>query len=344
MELTLSDHQREIRDTFARLFESESTPDRVRSVEGPGIDETLWQTLVETGVPTFAVAEEFGGAGGDLLDLSLVVHEQGRRLGTVPLVETAVAARLLAALGERDLVQSLAGGERAAVALHPAVEGVASLVPNGGVVDRVIALDGSDLVVVARDNESKPERLSALGHAAVEDWYVGTGRPVDRTVIAMNSEASEQWHHAVDCWKVLQAALLVGVARAALDLAVEYAKERRAFDAPIGSFQALAHRLADAAVRVDGAELLARKAAWIADHDPGRREVSAAMAFCEAAEAAQVATRDGLHVFGGYGFTLEYDIQLYYQRAKAWALVYGPPAGEFERIGRLVADEGGATR
>ncbi len=130
---------------------------------------------------------------------------------------------------------------------------------------------------------------------------------------------------AVDEWRVLTAGALVGLAGAALELGVEYAKQRQQFGVPIGSFQALAHRLADVATAVEGAQLLAREAAWAADEGEADATSLARMAFLFAARAAQDTSAAALHVHGGYGFTLEYDVQLYLRRAKAWPLALGDP-------------------
>ena len=117
---------------------------------------------------------------------------------------------------------------------------------------------------------------------------------------------------AVDEWRVLTAGALVGLAGAALELGVEYAKQRQQFGVPIGSFQALAHRLADVATAVEGAQLLAREAAWAADE--GEADAVGAGAHgvpVRGAHGAQDTSAAALHVHGGYGFTLEYDVQLY---------------------------------
>ena len=103
---------------------------------------------------------------------------------------------------------------------------------------------------------------------------------------------------------------------------------------PIGSFQGIAHRLADTAAAVDGARLLAYEAAWAVDDQPERAAELAAMAFAFAYETARDATYRSLHFHGGYGFMMEYDIQLYFRRARGWANVFDDP----EHVYRRVAD------
>ena len=136
---------------------------------------------------------------------------------------------------------------------------------------------------------------------------------------------SSAFDGALDDFLVLTAAGLVGIGARALEIGVEYVKERKAWGVPIGSFQAIAHRLADSATAVDGARLLAYEAAWAASDEPDRHSELAAMAFAFAYESARDATYRSLHFHGGYGFMMEYDIQLYYRRARAWANVYAEP-------------------
>ncbi|MBM3658448.1 MAG: acyl-CoA dehydrogenase, partial [Actinobacteria bacterium] len=189
-----------------------------------------------------------------------------------------------------------------------------------GVAHAVVVLDGADLVVVEQVPPG-PARPALGGVAAA---------PVDlrtpgRRVLAIGPDALDAHGRLVAEWRVLTAAALVGVAVGALDLGVEYAKARHQFGKPIGSFQAIAHPLADVATAVDGARLLTREAAWAAAEEPERLGALAAMAFVFAAETAQRAAAVALHTHGGYGFMLEYDVQLHYTRAKAWALLGGDP-------------------
>jgi alkylation response protein AidB-like acyl-CoA dehydrogenase len=114
---------------------------------------------------------------------------------------------------------------------------------------------------------------------------------------------------------------------------VAYVKERRQFGVPIGAFQAVGHRLADAATALDGARLLVYEAAGAVDEGWARAATLADMAFGFAAETAQRVAAESLHFHGGYGFMVEYDIQLYFSRAKAWALVGGDPRRCYQQVG-----------
>jgi hypothetical protein len=215
------------------------------------------------------------------------------------------------------------GGEPppvAVVALHPAHDGVARLVPGGAVASIVVGLDGDELV--ALESDPPPGAVANLGDAPVADRSLRTGA---RFPLASGPAAADLYEDALDEWRVLMAGALVGLAGAALELGVEYAKQRHQFGVPIGSFQAIAHQLADVATAVDGAQLLARESAWAADEGEPDADALARMAFLGAARTAQRTAAAALHVHGGYGFTLEYDVQLYQRRAKAWPLLLGDP-------------------
>jgi alkylation response protein AidB-like acyl-CoA dehydrogenase len=144
-------------------------------------------------------------------------------------------------------------------------------------------------------------------------------------VLAEGVAARRFYEQARDEWRVLTSGALVGLGTAALGLGVGYAKERHQFGVPIGSFQSIARDLADVATLIDGARLLARQAAWARAEDDQDFHSLAGMAFLFATRAARRASNVALHVHGGYGFTLEYDIQLYYRRAQAWPLAFGDP-------------------
>jgi alkylation response protein AidB-like acyl-CoA dehydrogenase len=141
------------------------------------------------------------------------------------------------------------------------------------------------------------------------------------------------WRIALGRWRLGTAATLVGVAEQALATAVRYAKAREQFGVPIGSFQAIQHLLAQIVMAVDGARLLVRETCWRHDTTVAEWRDAADIAFAHAAETAVRAAEACLHVHGGYGYTLEYDAQLYLRRAKALQLHGGDPEVIWEAIG-----------
>jgi len=197
-------------------------------------------------------------------------------------------------------------------------------VPGAAVADDALVLDGDRLLVVALDGARTP--FENVGSMPLADVDVTAGE-----VVAAGPDAVAAHDAAVDDWLRLTAAALVGIAARALELGVEYVKERKAWGVPIGSFQAISHRLADAAAAVDGARLLAYEAAWAATDDEARAPELAAMAFAFAQETARDATERILHFHGGYGFMMEYDIQLLWRRARGWSRVFGEPAVAYRR-------------
>jgi alkylation response protein AidB-like acyl-CoA dehydrogenase len=263
--------------------------------------------------------------GATLSDLAVATREFGRALAPIPVVESLVASRLLGRVGEP-------GGERPdlpTVALQPAVDGLVRLVAAGAVADAVVGLDG-DTLVLATDGPAESPPPNAA-RAPLATWSVG-----ESTVLARGAGAIAQHTRAVDDWRVLTAAALVGLAQRAVELGVDYAKVRHQFGVPIGSFQAIQHRLADVATAVDAADLLVAHAAREDPTDPAL----AAAAFLAATRAARDAAATSLHVHGGYGFMLEYDIQLYFRRATAWPLALGDPASQLAHLGDLLARTG----
>jgi alkylation response protein AidB-like acyl-CoA dehydrogenase len=190
----------------------------------------------------------------------------------------------------------------ATVALIPARDGRARLVPAGAVAAIVVGLDDDELVVVDGPPPAGLRPVRNLGRGPIADRSL---RAEARAVLARGAAARERHQQAVDEWRVLMAGALVGLATTALDLGVEYAKQRHQFGVPIGSFQSIAHGIADVATMVDGAQLLGREAAWAADEGETDAAALARMAFLFATRSAQQATAVALHVHGGYGFTLE---------------------------------------
>jgi alkylation response protein AidB-like acyl-CoA dehydrogenase len=326
VDLDPTDEQQSIIDVFGGLAERTVPLDRVREHEPLGFAPELWEQLVAVGAPGMAVAERAGGAGATLLDLALAVEALGRRLAPAPLIEHAVAARLLARVDALP-TEVVDGGRIATIALRPLRDRTARLVPAGAVATTVVGFDRDDLVVI----EGEPgAHVPNLGSAPLAD------RDFTGARVLASGERAEQLHRqAVDEWRALTASALVGLGLGALEIGVRYVSEREQFGVPIGSFQALQHTLADVSVALDGAQLLARKAAWAHDRERDDAAELGAMAFLFAAEQAQRTSDRALHFHGGYGFMEEYDIQLFYRRAKGWANVLDEPAREYARLADL---------
>lgn len=326
--LARTDEQHQLVSAVRSMLTRECPSDRVRSSEDSGHDGALWARCRELSLLEMALP----GGGATLLDVALVTELIGEFLAPVPLVETVVAARLLARLDEADLVESALGGAVLTCALRPAADGRLPAVPAGAVADHVVFLDGDSLCVTA---DPLPECATPnIGGLALADRTTAGSR-----VLTSGAEAVELYEAALDEWRSLVAAQLVGAGHKALRLGIDYASEREAFGAKVASFQAIAHGLADVATDLDAAQLLSWEAAWAHDCRPADAAAFSSMALILAADAAAAATRQSLHVFGGYGFMLEYDIQLYFRRVKALTLLFGDVSREPERLADVLWGE-----
>ena len=322
MRTRLTEDEAAVKEVFDGFFTNESPIEVVRAAEPGGFDRSLWEKLAATGAPGMAVPASAGGGDAALTDLAVVVESWGAHLAPVPLVEHAVATRLLVELGA-DAARSVDGDSIATLALRPPVDGLARLVPAGAVADIVLAHDGA--------------RITASTDAAPGAGPRNTGDlPLaDRSFASGGDTWNDRdgaWARALDEWRALMAVASCGLARRAIDIAVDYVKERVQFDVPVGSFQAIQHGLADAATRLEGAHLLAHRAVWALETRQRDASRLAGMALLFASETARFATDRALQYHGGYGFSEEYDIQLYHRRASAWVLQLGEPGTEYARL------------
>ncbi len=341
MDLNLTEDQETIRGVFAAFFNRETGPERARASEPFGFDSEAWERLKETGAPGMGVSEANGGAGASLADLVVVATEAGAHIAPLPLIDHQVAARLLATVSTCD-ENVLSGTTIAGLVVRPMNGEIAHTVPTGSVANFLIALVDDRLVAT-----NTPPGIHLPNHGCLplaHRDFAGA------TLLAEGLEAVAAHHRATDEWRTLTAATLVGIAREALLLGVDYVKQREQFGRPVGSFQAIQHLLADLPGLIDGAHLLTAKAAWAGDRAsagvPGVLDVDAndvtdfaalaAMALVAAGEAATVATDRSLHVHGGYGFSEEYDIQLYYRRARGLSYLLDDPARECRRLSSIL--------
>lgn len=339
MDLSFTEEQEHLREVVSRFLAKSSSPERVRSAEPLGFDATVWHGLVDIGVVAMGVPSSAGGMDASMADLTVVAEAAGAALAPAPLVEAMVAARLLARVApESDWLAGVVN-ERRLVTFCPrliaADERLARMVPGAAVADAAVLQHGSDLVVVPLPERDRPSSPPNLPHAPLADVDLSS----ERTVLAAGEHAQAAFAAAMDEWRVLTASWLAGLGRSALSLGVDYARERVQFGVPIGSFQAVQHRLADAATALNAAALVAAKAAWAIDHHHGVAPRTAVMALASAGPAAEEAAGAALHFHGGYGFMEEYDIQLYFRRAKAARLVLGDPGAELQLLAdRLFPD------
>jgi alkylation response protein AidB-like acyl-CoA dehydrogenase len=301
-----------LRETVAALVDRHASPAAVREAMASerGYDESLWKLLCEqVGAAALVVPEELGGAGGELADAAVVLEELGKALVPTPLLGTTLAELALLAADEpdADALERLAeGASIGAVVFDP------GYVVNGDVADIVIAATGTKLSRWTNFTAHRIESMDLTRRLARLE-------PTDTADIGTDPGLA-------DIAAILLAAEQIGAATKCLDLTVEYTKDRVQFGRPIGSFQALKHRMADLYVAVQSARAVVNDAVA----EPSA--TSAALARVTASEAFSKVAAEAVQMHGGIAITWEHDIQLYFKRAHGSAQLLGPPQEHLRRL------------
>jgi alkylation response protein AidB-like acyl-CoA dehydrogenase len=294
-----------LRDTVAALVAKHADPAAVRAAmeSDRGYDESLWQLLCEqVGAAALVIPEELGGAGGELADAATVLRELGRALVPSPLLGTTLAELALLVAPEPDagtLERLAEGSSIGALVLDP------DYVVNGDIADVVVAASEGRL--------SRWTRFSAQPVATMDPT---------RRLARLQAEEAEVIGAdpgIADTAAILLAAEQIGAAERCLDLTVEYTKSRVQFGRPIGSFQALKHRMADLYVAVAAAR------AVVSDACDDPTPTNAATARLAASEALCAVAAEGIQLHGGIAITWEHDMHLYFKRAHGSAQLLGSP-------------------
>jgi len=308
----MSDERDLLRDTVAALVEKHASPEAVRAgmAAERGYDESLWKLLCEqVGAAALVVPEELGGAGGELGDAAVVLEELGKGLVPTPLLGTTLAelALLAADLPDADTLEKLAEGTSIGAVVFDA-----QYVINGDVADVVIGVAGGQLT----------RWTNVVSHpAATMDPTRRLARVDAQDTVPIGTDPG-----LADTAAILLAAEQIGAAGRCLDLTVAYTKDRVQFGRPIGSFQALKHRMADLYVKVQAARAVVNEA--VADPTP----TSAALARVAASEAFSDVAAEAVQMHGGIAITWEHDVQLYFKRAHGSAQLLGPPREHLRRL------------
>jgi alkylation response protein AidB-like acyl-CoA dehydrogenase len=292
VQFSFTDDQLSFRDAVRDLLERECTAEHVRRAwtNETGRVPGLWNQLAQMGVVGMLLPEAWGGLGMTMADLVLILEETGRCALPEPIVETAAfGAELVDHAG-----QTLASGH-----------------------DLVAWADTSDVIITAAGRFERGE-VELVARASVDGarrLFEVRGRPAptDRAVLEAAFVRGVVGTAAQQC----------GLAQRMLDMTAGYAKERRQFGVPIGSFQAVKHHLANARIALEFARPLVYRAAVTLD------PVHASMAKCKADDAALVTARAALQCHGAIGYTTEYDLHLYMKRA--WALARSMGDGTLHR-------------
>jgi len=352
MDLAFTEEQHMLRDTVRGLCGQHASIAVVRAMEDDpiGYPEGFWKKLGELGLLGLTVPERYGGANQSALEGAIVYEEFGRALAPSPHFVSSVLSAGVLALGGSDAqkeewLPKIASGE---AILTPAwLEPKGGYGP-GGVRLAAVAdggsyrLSGTKRHVLFAKAATRVLVLARTGDGAsdVDLFVVDPATPgVEMTQqlstasdtqyrIAFNDVRVPQsarigkaksgwavWDEIMHDGIIMLAAQAMGGAERALEMTVQYAKDREQFDKPLGAFQAIAHYLADAVTVVDGGKTLVHEAAWACSR---RKPIDrlAPMAKLFACQTFRDVTAMALQVHGGIGFTVEYDIQLYFRRAK----------------------------
>ncbi len=365
MNFDFSDDEKMVQEQIHRYLNDNCDFSVFRSVlEGnEPYAEKVWQGLAEMGVQGTALSAEYGGVEAGYLTLCLAAKELGAHLAPVPFSTSVyLFAEALARFGsqaqkEKWLPMIASGQLKGTLAVSESVEeaspesiatsfaggklnGSKLVVPNGSVADVavVLARKGDGLTLVLTELEG----IARTSIEMVDPTMATATLTFDDADGEELGECSDGWSALEDIYNraaVLFAFEQIGGAEKALEMAVEYAKERFAFGRPIGSFQALKHMMADMYVALKLAESNCYYAAWALQNDAEDLPLAAATARVSATQAFQLCSRDNIQVHGGMGFTWEFDCHLYYRRSNYLTLVLGGlSAWEDKLIAALPAD------
>jgi len=371
-DLLYSDTERALADSLSSLLADRGSLDKVlaRTESAETYDDGLWQTVAgDLGLAGLLIPERDGGAGASYREVCSAAEALGSSVAPVPFLGSAVvatAALLSVASGVPDLLHRMADGSVTATLAVPfagapggpfpasvrvagpkpgdaqtgvarlrgTVRGVADalpatvlLVPADGVPQALYLVDMAD-PGVAKAPVVSLDMTRQLCDLSFDD---APGR-----LIASGAAASQALDAALTAGAGVLAAEQVGVAQRCLDMTLAYVKERRQFARPVGSFQALKHRLADVWVAVSQARAASRyAAACLASGDPDAKvAVAIAKAYCS--EAAVHAAQECVQLHGGIGFTWEHPAHLYLKRAKADSVGFGTPDAHRAALAPLI--------
>ncbi len=370
MDFEFTQDQLDLRDNARAVLASACPPAVVRAVyEDGATGADLWASLVALDWPAIGIAEEHGGLGLGFLEMGIVVEELGRVVAPSPFLATVTQlAPLLRECGRVDLLPRIADGSltgTVAVAEQGRwqLDAVATTTVRSGegwvlsgekshVVDGTTA---DEVAVIARlDGTAGVEGVGAflvpgasaratsvpvmdptmpLANLVLDGVEVGADRvliePGDPRAVAMIERSIQEATTAISL-------STIATCRAIFEVTLQYAKDREQFGRPIGSFQALKHRLADMYLAVERASSLAYFAALtIAEDDPRRAEATS-MAKSAAGDCQRLVVGDGLQLHGGIGFTWENDLHFLLKRAKCGDLLFGTAATHRAQLARLM--------
>ena len=361
MDFEFSPEQEMLRASVRAFLTAKAPLQSVRAgYDGPGLDRAVWDGLAELGVVGLLAAEEHGGAGMGMVDAAVVLEELGRAVCPAPYVSSAIGA---VSLADAELLPRLAGGAAVGtVAIFepgaryrwasPATRASrANLGRDGwrlsGTKVHVGDAGAADVALVTALDDDGKLGVFATEEFAVEDTPTVDGSRKQATIVLdraparrVESGAAEtSVARTLDRIGVATAVDGVGAAQRALELAVEYAKERVQLDKPIGAFQAVQHLCADMLRTVELGRASGYYACWaLDDASPEEAHRASTLARAFAADAFPQLGGTAIQVFGGIGFTWEHDIHLYYKRLLTVGHALGAASDHLEELATIAID------
>ena len=322
MNFDLDDEQREIKSTAKEFLAARFTPEKVRELaESRSYDDALWKEMCELGWPGIAIPEEHGGQGLGMVELTLLCEEIGYACAPSPFLSNAIAG----------LVLSEGGSEEQRSKWLP---GIASGEALGAT-----ALDREDPSLVA---DAETAAVLLLSNGALVEPAEAEIVPLElidatRSFARVSASGGEPFEGETGMFRpmVALAGELTGVAQRAMEMAVDYARERQQFGRPIGSYQAVSHRCAQMLYDVEQSRSLTYYAAWCAEAEPESLPLAAHMAKARASDAAWSVASSALQVFGGIGFTWEHDLQFWLKRARVDGELLGTAGEHRDKVAEL---------
>jgi alkylation response protein AidB-like acyl-CoA dehydrogenase len=366
----LNDEQRMLQEAAREFLAARLKSETIRELaeSDDAFSEDLWREMSELNWPGLMVSEAYAGQELGTIELAVLMEQLGYALVPGPIFSSMLAAIALdtAATGEqkeRYLAPLATGEQRGTLALWDAGAGWApddvTLEPeraNGGYVlsgEKLFVLDAAraDFFIVgaADDRRFIVERDADGLSIAPTETIDGTRKQyaVKLDGVKVGEDAAFGGPGAMGPARVRAyisvAAELAGIAQRALEMAVDYAKERKQFGRPIGAYQAVSHRCAQMLLETEGARSAAYYAAWAADNEPQTAPLAASMAKAYASDAGTHVTGASLQVHGGIGFTWEHDLHLWLKRASADSVMFGDARWHREQVARMVIDQAGTA-
>ena len=366
MDFDLSPEQTALRDAAGILLDRFASPERVRAFVGSGLDPdppsgfdtTLWEAMADQGWLAIERPESDGGLGLGMVEVGVLCEQLGRRIAPAPFIGTILALGAFADAAEdaslpdevreasRGWSDRLAAGEAVGCAAWSSQPGIETDATDDGrcrlsarpepvvyasVSDVAVVVAGDGVYAVELPAGDRPSPEPAMDRTRLLAWLRLDQTPVRKIGSAAAADK------LLDRAATLLSAEMLGASTRVLEMSVEYAKDRVQFGKPIGSFQAVKHRLADALVDVEGMRSNAYYAAWcLAAGEPDASlAASGAKAWCS--EASRRVMASGLQVHGGIGFTWEYDLHLFVKRSQLDESSFGDAAFHRERVAALLS-------